>query len=172
MLRSRSNTLVSVRRVTEINAGRKTAGIDGQVVADCPREGRAGRLGAAPARPRGQPMPGQAGVSSPRPDGNQRPLGIPVIMDRCLQARVARMRWNRSGRRGSSRDPMDFGPAAAATTRSRRSSDAPRARTRSGSGFLTRTWQRRSTESTMITYWPPSDSSPPGDWSSSGSRRE
>ncbi|WP_406174429.1 reverse transcriptase N-terminal domain-containing protein [Streptomyces sp. NBC_00996] len=32
MPRSRSNTLVSVRRVTEINAGRKTAGIDGQVV--------------------------------------------------------------------------------------------------------------------------------------------
>ncbi|MDH6222968.1 reverse transcriptase N-terminal domain-containing protein [Streptomyces pseudovenezuelae] len=32
MLRSRSNTLVSVRRVTEINAGRKTAGIDGRVV--------------------------------------------------------------------------------------------------------------------------------------------
>jgi RNA-directed DNA polymerase len=32
MLRSRANTLVSVRRVTEINAGRKTAGVDGQVV--------------------------------------------------------------------------------------------------------------------------------------------
>jgi hypothetical protein len=30
MLRSRSNTLVSVRRVTELNAGRKTAGIDGE----------------------------------------------------------------------------------------------------------------------------------------------
>src|SRR5438874_11825809 len=32
MLRSRSNALVSVRRVTEINAGRKTAGVDGKVV--------------------------------------------------------------------------------------------------------------------------------------------
>ena len=31
MLRSRSNTLVSVRRVTQHNAGRKTAGIDGEV---------------------------------------------------------------------------------------------------------------------------------------------
>jgi RNA-directed DNA polymerase len=29
MLRSRSNARVSVRRVTEINAGRKTAGVDG-----------------------------------------------------------------------------------------------------------------------------------------------
>jgi RNA-directed DNA polymerase len=32
MLRSRANALISVRRVTEINAGRKTAGVDGQVV--------------------------------------------------------------------------------------------------------------------------------------------
>src|SRR5215475_9654417 len=31
ILRSRSNALVSVRRVTELNAGRKTAGVDGQV---------------------------------------------------------------------------------------------------------------------------------------------
>src|SRR5260370_37959545 len=31
MLRSWSNTLVSVRQVTQRNAGRKTAGIDGQV---------------------------------------------------------------------------------------------------------------------------------------------
>src|SRR5262245_18635762 len=30
MLRSRSNTLVSVRQVTQRNAGRKTAGIDGE----------------------------------------------------------------------------------------------------------------------------------------------
>src|SRR5437899_4891504 len=33
MLRSRANALVSVRRVTEINAGRQTAGIDGKTVA-------------------------------------------------------------------------------------------------------------------------------------------
>src|SRR5258705_10851421 len=32
MLRSRANALLSVRRVTEINAGRKTAGVDGHVV--------------------------------------------------------------------------------------------------------------------------------------------
>jgi RNA-directed DNA polymerase len=32
MLRSRSNALVSVRRVTEVNAGRKTAGVDGRIV--------------------------------------------------------------------------------------------------------------------------------------------
>ena len=32
MLRSHANTLVSVRRVTERNAGRMTAGVDGEVV--------------------------------------------------------------------------------------------------------------------------------------------
>src|SRR6266852_8000175 len=32
MLRSRANTLLSVRRVTERNAGRLTAGVDGKVV--------------------------------------------------------------------------------------------------------------------------------------------
>ena len=32
MLRSRANTLLSVRRVSERNAGRKTAGVDGEVV--------------------------------------------------------------------------------------------------------------------------------------------
>src|ERR1019366_8785179 len=32
MLRSRANALVSVRRVTERNVGRKTAGVDGVVV--------------------------------------------------------------------------------------------------------------------------------------------
>src|ERR1700730_13237749 len=36
MLRSRANALMSVRRVTEINAGRKTAGVDGFVVVTAP----------------------------------------------------------------------------------------------------------------------------------------
>ncbi|MFF1918809.1 reverse transcriptase N-terminal domain-containing protein [Streptomyces sp. NPDC058239] len=36
MLRSLSNTLVSLRRVTEVNTGRKTAGIDGQIVLTAP----------------------------------------------------------------------------------------------------------------------------------------
>ena len=51
MLRSRANTLLSVRRVTELNAGRETAGIDGRGRGDRPGEGRAGRLGAHRSRP-------------------------------------------------------------------------------------------------------------------------
>ncbi|HET6710290.1 reverse transcriptase N-terminal domain-containing protein, partial [Amycolatopsis sp.] len=36
MLRSRANTLVSVRQVAQRNAGRKTAGIDGEVALTSP----------------------------------------------------------------------------------------------------------------------------------------
>ncbi|MEW1568882.1 reverse transcriptase N-terminal domain-containing protein [Streptomyces sp. NPDC093509] len=86
MLRSRSNTRVSVRRVTEVNAGRKTAGIDGMVVlvpqgkaelADWMQH-RATPWKARPVRR----------VFIPKANGRQRPLGIPVILDRCLQAAV------------------------------------------------------------------------------------
>src|SRR6476469_5170710 len=34
MLRSRANALLSVRRVTEVNAGRKTAGVDRRLVVE------------------------------------------------------------------------------------------------------------------------------------------
>src|SRR5680860_1577575 len=86
MLRSRANTLVSVRRVTEVNAGRKTAGIDGQVVLMAPVKAELAdwaqhRSGSWEARPVKR-------VYIPKANGKRRPLGIPVIADRVLQARV------------------------------------------------------------------------------------
>ena len=46
MLRSWSNTLLSVRQATQRNAGRKTAGVDGEVALSSAGSGRAGRAGA------------------------------------------------------------------------------------------------------------------------------
>src|SRR5512132_2471086 len=88
MLRSWSNTLVSVRQVTQRNAGRKTAGIDGEVaLTPEARAEMAVRVHqtAASWQPRAVRR-----VYIPKASNRAklRPLGIPVIMDRCHQQRV------------------------------------------------------------------------------------
>src|SRR6266540_766067 len=88
MLRSRSNTLVSVRQVTQRNAGRVTAGIDGEVALTSEaRADVAARVHQSICS--WQPRPVKR-VYIPK-SGNRaklRPLGIPVIVDRCHQERV------------------------------------------------------------------------------------
>ncbi len=87
MLRSRSNTLVSVRRVTEVNAGRKTAGVDGKVVLTAPDRADLADWVQHQTQPwTARPV---RRVYIPKANGKQRPLGIPVIADRVQQARVA-----------------------------------------------------------------------------------
>jgi RNA-directed DNA polymerase len=88
MLRSRANTLVSVRRVTERNAGRLTAGVDGEVVLTPEAkmqlvdriQQNTEPFKAMPVRRVYIPKRGSS--------TKRRPLGIPVIVDRCHQARV------------------------------------------------------------------------------------
>ena len=88
MLRSRSNTLLSVRQVTQRNAGRKTAGIDGEVALTS--EARADVAGRVHESIRTWKPCAVKRVYIPKASNRAklRPLGIPVLMDRCHQARV------------------------------------------------------------------------------------
>jgi len=87
MLRSWSNTLVSVRQVTQRNAGRRTAGIDGQVALTS--QARAD-LAVQVHRTIGTwkpPAVRRVYIPKSRDKKKLRPLGIPVIADRAHQAR-------------------------------------------------------------------------------------
>jgi RNA-directed DNA polymerase len=88
MLRSWSNTLVSVRQVTQRNTGRRTAGLDGRVALTSQARAQvAVRVHAT--RSSWRPFPvRRLYIPKDRDKTKMRPLGIPVIMDRCHQARV------------------------------------------------------------------------------------
>ena len=87
MLRSRANTLLSVRRVTERSAGRLTAGVDGEVALTPEAKAKLADRVHHNAEPF-TAMPVRRVYIPKQGSAKRRPLGIPVIADRCHQARV------------------------------------------------------------------------------------
>jgi RNA-directed DNA polymerase len=83
MLRSCSNILLSVRRVTQVNAGKNTPGVDKVAVKTHAARGRLVDHLATLQPWRASPV---RRVYIPKSSGKQRPLGIPTVLDRCLQA--------------------------------------------------------------------------------------
>jgi len=85
MLKSRSNALVSVRRVTQVNQGKKTPGVDKLVVKTPEARGKLVDEVTKYQPWRAKPT---RRVYIPKANGKKRPLGIPTIADRALQAMV------------------------------------------------------------------------------------
>jgi RNA-directed DNA polymerase len=88
MLRSWSNTLVSVRQVTQRNAGRNTAGIDGEVALTSSARGEVAVRVHRSASSWAPLAVKRVYIPKASNRAKLRPLGIPVITDRCHQARV------------------------------------------------------------------------------------
>ena len=87
MLRSRSNILMSVRRVTQVNAGRNTPGVDKVLVKRPAARGELVDLLATFQPWRSKPVR-RVYIPKKSDSSKLRPLGIPTIMVRCLQAMV------------------------------------------------------------------------------------
>jgi RNA-directed DNA polymerase len=88
MLRSWSSTLVSVRQVTQRNTGRRTAGIDGLVaLTSQARAEMAVHVHASVGSHQPSPVR-RVHIPKASDETKMRPLGIPVLADRCHQARV------------------------------------------------------------------------------------
>ncbi len=84
MLKSRANALESVRRVTQVNRGKSTPGIDHVVVTTPEERGALCHQLSTLDLHKVHPV---RRVSIPKRKG-RRPLGIPTIVDRCVQAMV------------------------------------------------------------------------------------
>jgi RNA-directed DNA polymerase len=85
MLKSYSNIVISVRRVSQINAGKNTPGVDGQTAKTSEERGKL--VDQMKSYEPWKATPTRR-VYIKKNNGKQRPLGIPTIRDRAMQAVV------------------------------------------------------------------------------------
>lgn len=85
MLRSRANAVKSVRQVTQINKGKLTPGVDKLIVKTT--EARSQLIDRVLSHQPWRASPVRR-VYIPKANGKLRPLGIPTILDRAMQAVV------------------------------------------------------------------------------------
>jgi RNA-directed DNA polymerase len=85
MLRSYSNILVSVRRVTQVNKGKNTPGVDKMLVKTPRARGELVDELSCFTSWKARPV---RRIYIPKANGKNRPLGIPTIRNRCHQAIV------------------------------------------------------------------------------------
>jgi RNA-directed DNA polymerase len=83
MLQSYDNRVLAVRRVTQVNRGKYTPGVD-KVLVKTPKA-RGNLVDLLANYEPWKPLPALR-VYIPKANGKQRPLGIPVVIDRCIQA--------------------------------------------------------------------------------------
>ncbi len=84
MLRSSANLLLSIRQITQVNAGKQTGGIDKEVITT-PQQRVKLALDMANTAHSVKPT---KRVYIPKSNGKKRPLGIPTIRDRVMQSIV------------------------------------------------------------------------------------
>jgi RNA-directed DNA polymerase len=105
VLRSYSNRLISVRRVTQMNAGKNTPGVDKLVIKTPAARGR--MVDALANYTLWKAKPARR-VYIPKKNKKRRPLGIPVVVDRCLQALVKNALEPAEGGQSLKASVMDF----------------------------------------------------------------